>query len=129
MDPLSDATLSKTLLVVDDIPSARKIVVRILSKLGFKQIKEASSIAEATLAIDNNYLGLIITDVHLKDGEGFALLDELKTRERAVPIIFITSDMESDSFEKAKKLGQKIGYLLKPFSPHVLASKIEELLL
>jgi CheY-like chemotaxis protein len=125
--PLSDAILSKTVLVIDDVQSAQKVVSRILTRLGFTNVLGAKSLADAYQIIDETYLGLIITDIHLKDGAGFALIDALKQRERFVPILFITSDMDPESWETVKKLGQKMTYLLKPFSPETLAAKIQEL--
>jgi len=125
--PLPDAILSKTVLVIDDVQSAQKVVSRILTRLGFTNVLGAKSLAEAYQIIDETYLGLIITDIHLKDGAGFALIDALKQRERFVPILFITSDMDPESWETVQKLGQKMTYLLKPFSPETLAAKIQEL--
>jgi CheY-like chemotaxis protein len=126
--PLSDAILSKTVLVIDDVQSAQKVVSRILTRLGFTNVLGAKSLADAYQIIDETYLGLIVTDIHLKDGAGFALIDALKQRERFVPILFITSDMDPTSWETVQKLGQKMTYLLKPFSSETLAAKIQELL-
>ena len=128
MVQLTEAQITKSLLVVDDIPSARKVTMRFLTRLGFKSIKEASSRAEAAEVITNTYISLIISDIHLKDGMGFAILDTLIELERSIPILFITSDFDESAYEAAQSYGRKIDYLLKPFSPESLSEKISVLI-
>ena len=113
------------ILVIDDIPSARKITQRMLEGLGFTKIVQASSLEEAKKLISDTYLGMIISDVHLKDGKGTDVFTILKELERSVPVMMITSDMEATTFKEAVENGAS-HYLLKPFSAQHLAEKIEQ---
>lgn len=119
-------TKAMKILVVDDVPSARKVLVRMLNSLGFKDLVEVSSVTEALDAISSKPIELIISDVHLKDGMGTDILSKLQEAgERIAPFIFVTSDMEKETAVKAINLGAG-SYLLKPFSPANLELKIKE---
>jgi response regulator of citrate/malate metabolism len=124
---IPDSVRQKTLLVLDDLPSARKIVTRFLNRLGFEDVLEASSLKEARAVLDAEELVLIIADIHLKDGLGFSLMEVIKQRQQDVPILFITSDLDPESLRITLHLGQKMDYLLKPFSDKILAAKIGDL--
>ena len=116
-----------TILVIDDIPSARRITLRLLNMLGFEKLLEAGSLEEARKVIGENYLGLIISDIHLRDGKGTDLFAHFKEIQRDIPTILITSDMEEGTFKEALKNGATT-YLLKPFSSKHLVEKLEQAL-
>jgi response regulator of citrate/malate metabolism len=124
---IPDLVRQKTLLVLDDLPSARKIVTRFLHRLGFDDVLEASSLQEARDVLEEEKLVLIIADIHLKDGLGFSLMDVLKKQQQDIPILFITSDLDPQSLCLTLHLGQKMDYILKPFSDQILAAKIGDL--
>lgn len=116
------------ILVVDDVPSARRVLVRMLRTLGFADLIEVSSVTEALATVSTSPVELIIADVHLKDGMGTDILSKMQEDGAApIPFLFITSDMEKETFIKAIKMGAG-SYLLKPFSPTNLESKIKECL-
>lgn len=112
-------------LVIDDVSAARKVTVRILKKLAISNIHEAESVSQAMSLIESNDFNLIVSDVHLKDGKGTDLLPLLKENPKAenLKTIFITSDMEKNTFVNAIQFGVTT-YLLKPFSPELLSDKI-----
>ncbi len=115
-------------LVVDDVPSARKITVRFLSKVGVTDITEAEGVADALQKIQDNDFNLLICDVHLKDGKGPEVLQKLSDSPKRSQLksIFITSDMDKSTFLEAIEQGVTT-YLLKPFSPDSLLSTINQL--
>lgn len=72
---------------------------------------------------------LIILDLMLPKIDGYKVCRMLKFDEKykKIPIIMFTARAQ----ESDKKLGKEVGadgYILKPFEPEVLLSKIEELL-
>ena len=115
-------------LVIDDVMSARKITIRILNKLGISDVKEAESVSQALNIIESDEFNLIVSDVHLKDGKGTEIIPQLKESPKAqnLKTIFITSDMEKETFVNAIQQGVTT-YLLKPFSPELLSEKITSL--
>lgn len=115
------------ILVVDDLPSARKIVVRMLGQLGFTNVTEAARGSEAFAKLKNKPCDLVITDLHLQDSLGTELLEQVREdrglNAKNIPFIIITSDMDKSSFAQAVKAGAT-SYLLKPFSVSILAERI-----
>jgi two-component system, chemotaxis family, chemotaxis protein CheY len=115
-------------LIVDDVTSARKILSRLLKRLGFNDIIEADSGEVALNLTKENSLGLIISDLHLKDMTGIDFLAQLKSDQtNKIPFLMITSDMSREEFEKARLAGVS-EYLLKPFSSESLSAKLKTVL-
>lgn len=115
------------ILVVDDIPSARRVVIRMLSLNGFTNYIEAGSLAEARQALGSDTFNLVISDVHLRDGKGTDLLRHIEDTNPKLPVILVTSDMDKGTFDEASKI-RVTAYLLKPFSPTSLLEKINQVL-
>ncbi len=117
---------STKILLVDDVPSARKILSRMLRMLGLTELVEAGSVQEAIEKLTSDtQIDLVISDIHLKDGKGPEILDTLLSLGKNIPTIFVTSDMEKATFQLAVEKGAST-YLLKPFSPIQLVMKIKE---
>jgi CheY-like chemotaxis protein len=116
-----------TILVVDDIAAARRVVVRMLGILGFTNILEAQNSSEAMAKIKSREITLVITDLHLKDSLGTDLLIETRNdaniAQKHIPFIIVTSDMDKESFKHAIQAGVS-SYLLKPFTPDSLAERL-----
>ena len=110
------------ILVVDDVASARKVIAKILTNLGFTSIQEAVGIAEARTKLALLKSKLVIIDLHLKDGSAIDLVEEVSNPQE-VKVIVITSDMNSDSLSKLTEAGVSF-HLIKPFSPAALTEKI-----
>lgn len=120
-----DQTIS--ILVVDDLPAARGIVVRMLKHLGVNNVHQAGSKQEALSKVKEVGPRVLITDLHLRDGLGTELVGEIKSDEgmanRIKGYIIVTSDMDRQSFQAAIDSGVS-SYLLKPFTAQALADKL-----
>lgn len=69
---------------------------------------------------------LILLDVTLPDGDGFALFEALRKRKE-VPVIFLTALDEESDIVKGFDLGAD-EYITKPFRPRELLSRIHNVL-
>lgn len=129
MEPLEEIPKEIAILVVDDVPSARSIVTRLLKGLGFSNITESGSGAGAVETALSTEFDLIITDLHLKDMLGTELMDKVRAdpKNETLPFVVMTSDMSREAFEKVKKK-LCITYMLKPFNKVRLGEKIVEVL-
>ena len=86
----------------------------------------AHSIAEGRAAYEEKNADLVLLDVNLPDGEGFAFCEWLRRRSR-VPVIFLTArDLEEDAL-RGYELGAE-DYVTKPFSMKILLKKIDVIL-
>lgn len=123
----ASTTETRKILVVDDITAARRIVTRMLSGKGFKDVKEASSVSEGLQIATKEEFDLIVVDVHLKDGTAIDLIQKIRTEkgDNAPGFLVITSDLDLETFADVSKHGIT-SYLLKPFNASMFSDTLEE---
>lgn len=113
---------SKRLLLVDDEQELLHMVTDILKDAGFETILTAMSVKEAVMTAKNETPDLIVLDVMLPDGDGFSLMQQLRTFTN-VPIIFLTA--KDEAADKLSGLGLGADdYISKPFMPQELLLRI-----
>lgn len=113
---------SKKLLLVDDEPELLKMVSDILRDTGFENIIDAASAKEAVSAAKTEKPDLMVLDVMLPDGDGFSLMQQLRTFTD-VPVIFLTA--KDETADKLTGLGLGADdYISKPFMPQELVLRI-----
>ena len=103
-----------TVLVVDDEPIVRDIVVRYLRRDGFTTL-EAGDGNDARKLIETGELHLVVLDVMLPGTDGLELCRWIRNRSD-LPVILLTA--RSD--ESDRIVGLELGaddYVTKPFSP------------
>lgn len=109
---------SKKLLLVDDEPELLKMVSTILKDAGFEHIVVADSVREGVAKAQNEKPDLAILDVMLPDGDGFSLMQQLRSFTD-VPVIFLTA--RDEAADKLAGLGLGADdYIAKPFMPQEL---------
>ena len=72
----------KKLLLVDDEPELLKMVSDILKDAGFEAVLAAASVKEAVMVAKQEKPDLMILDVMLPDGDGFSLMEQLRTIDK-----------------------------------------------
>lgn len=110
--------------VVDDDPSLRKALARLLTTLGYRvelfasgeAVMNASGSLEATC---------LIIDINLGDGSGLDLARRLADFGLAIPIIFMTGGQDDTIRAQCLNFGC-VAFLLKPFSEEHLTEAIAE---
>jgi DNA-binding response OmpR family regulator len=113
------------ILVVEDEPSIREIVVLYLLRAGF-QVESAADGREAQHRLAQRMPDLIILDLMLPEVDGYQLTRQLRERSD-IPIIMLTSRRE----EVDRIAGLEMGaddYVVKPFSPQELVSRVRAVL-
>jgi two-component system chemotaxis response regulator CheY len=113
------------ILVVDDLPQARRIVRNLLQRLGVADVRDAAGLQEAVASLKSQPVDLVITDVILKDGTGIDLLRQIRgdSAIAELPVVVITSDPDREHVIEGGKLGLS-GFLIKPFDASRLKEKI-----
>ena len=113
---------SKRLLLVDDEQELLKMVSDILKDAGFETVLTAMSVKKAILTAKEETPDLIVLDVMLPDGDGFSLMQQLRTFTN-VPVIFLTA--KDETADKLSGLGLGADdYISKPFMPQELLLRI-----
>jgi DNA-binding response OmpR family regulator len=114
-----------TVLVVDDEPIVREVVVSYLRREGYETL-EAGDGDTARELIERAQPGLVILDVMLPGTDGFELCRWLRSRSD-LPVILLTARGE----EADRIVGLELGaddYVTKPFSPRELAARVRTVL-
>ena len=114
-----------TVLVVDDEPIVREVVVRYLSREGHLTLEAADGPA-ARAAIESSDPDLVVLDVMLPGTDGLELCRWIRSTSE-LPVIMLTARGE----EADRIVGLELGaddYVTKPFSPRELAARVRTVL-
>ena len=116
--------VDKTILVVEDSKTARKVVSLVLGRKGYNII-EATSGTEALLAIEGVTPDLVLLDVMLPDMTGYEVLATIRKKRdfSEVPVVMLTGKRGTADRQKGMMIGSN-EYLTKPFDPAKLLSVI-----
>ncbi|HZQ81884.1 MAG TPA: response regulator transcription factor [Gaiellaceae bacterium] len=114
-----------TILVVDDEPVVRDVVVRYLRRDGHATL-EAANGDDARRLIEASAPSLVVLDVMLPGTDGLDLCRWIRSRSH-LPVILLTARVE----EADRIVGLELGaddYVTKPFSPRELAARVRTVL-
>jgi two-component system, OmpR family, response regulator ResD len=114
-----------TILVVDDEPVVRDVVVRYLQRDGFATL-EAGNGDDARELIRTREPSLVVLDVMLPGTDGLELCRWIRGRSD-LPVILLTARVD----ESDRIVGLELGaddYVTKPFSPRELAVRVRTVL-
>src|SRR5262245_61926166 len=117
--------MSTTVLVVDDEPIVREVVLRYLERDGFRTL-EANDGDTARRLVESEKPGLVILDIMLPGVDGLQLCRWIRARSD-LPVIMLTARAE----EADRIVGLELGaddYVTKPFSPRELAARVRTVL-
>lgn len=114
------------LLLVDDTPELLKLLCEHLRAAGYQSIATAENCASAREAFERQRPELMILDINLPDGDGFALFRQLRARAD-IPALFLSArDADAD-----RLFGLGLGaddYLTKPFLMQELLLRVQHIL-
>ena len=114
-----------TVLVVDDEPIVREVVVRYLQREGHTTL-EADHGDHARAMLEREAPDLVVLDVMLPGTDGLELCRWIRSRSE-LPVILLTARGE----EADRIVGLELGaddYVTKPFSPRELAARVRTVL-
>ncbi|HEX9243202.1 MAG TPA: sigma-54 dependent transcriptional regulator [Anaeromyxobacter sp.] len=106
-----------SLMVVDDLDSARQMVKRVLGRA--YAVYDFASVAEALPALDRAAFDAIVTDLRMPGIDGIEGLRRFKAKVPEVPVILVTAFATVETAVEAMKAGA-FDYLKKPFEPEEL---------
>ncbi|HEY5548389.1 MAG TPA: response regulator transcription factor [Coriobacteriia bacterium] len=115
--------MTSRILIVDDEQSIIDLLRLVLEREGLTDVAEATTVAAALESVRACAPSLIVLDVMLPDGDGFALAGDLRKLTGA-PILFLTA--RSTDLDKLTGFG--VGgddYVTKPFNPLEVVARIK----
>ena len=122
------ARAGETVLVVDDEPTVRMLVMEVLDELGYAAIEAADGAAGLKLLQSDIRIYLLITDVGLPGGmNGRQMADAARIGRPDLRILFITGYAENGVVGNGH-LEPGMHVMTKPFPMEALANRIKELI-
>lgn len=117
-----------TVLVVDDSPTMRAMIIETIRSLGFA-VMEASDGVDAQAKVSQTVPDLIVLDVVMPRMNGYEFCRWVKNEPASqnVPVIMCSTKGEAFDIHWGKKQGVD-AYITKPFDPQDLIAKVKELL-
>ena len=119
----------RTILVVDDSPTIRKMVRAALGGLQDVAFVEAGTGLQAIETLAMHPVRMVVLDLNMPDMHGLDVLKFLRSHSqyRALPVMVLTTRGDESSREEVLEAGAT-SYITKPFSPNFLVSSVRELL-
>jgi CheY-like chemotaxis protein len=115
-------------LVVDDDPSTRSLLVRLVGSMG-AGVVEAADGAEGLRIAHQRLPTVAVCDYHMAPVGGASFLAGIRASSdaevSALPVLMFTAETSQDVVEKLQSLGCT-KYLIKPFTPSGFADVITE---
>lgn len=120
---------SINILVVEDSPTMRQLIVFALKRLKDVSVTEASDGVDGLKKLSNNKFDLMIADINMPIMDGLKLVSLVRqdAKYKSMPIIIVTTE----GAEEDKKRGLTLGanaYLTKPVQTTQLIATVKELL-
>ena len=119
--------MAKSLLIVDDSATMRKIIMRTIrmSGLSFKQTEEAGNGVEALEKLGVGPVDIMLVDINMPEMDGAELVK--KVREipacKKTKIVIVSTESSQAVIEDVMANGAD-GFITKPFTPEKLQEKL-----
>ena len=123
-----DLDTSKRILIAEDNPNLRQVIVSIVKKIGYAQVLEAEDGEIAWQFIQRGGVDIVLTDWAMPGLDGMQLLKKIRTAKtptRDIPFLMITAADTKNAILSAGKEGVD-AYIIKPFSVNTIMDKITE---
>ncbi len=122
------ADFGETILIVDDEPTVRMLLMDVLSDLNYRIIEAGDSVAGLKVLRSDVHIDLLITDVGLPGGmNGRQMADAGREVRPALKTLFITGYAENAAIGD-DQLGPGMQVLTKPFAIDTLTLRVRELI-
>jgi PAS domain S-box-containing protein len=117
----------ETVLVIEDDPSVRLLVMQVLEELGYQAIETADGRQAVPILQSSRHLDLLISDVGLPGLNGRQLAEIAREQRPGLPILFMTG-YARQAADQAEFLDGGMEIISKPFAIEQLGRRIGEIL-
>lgn len=126
---IPETILHKAILIVDDESISRDMIKYFLKDSGFEKIYDAFDGVSAHETIITRTIDLIVCDWEMPKLDGLGLLTKLHEYEETanIPFIMLTGTSDSQHVKAAIEAGAS-DYIVKPYQPDALLTKVSKLL-
>ncbi|MET0428069.1 MAG: PAS domain-containing protein [Microvirga sp.] len=117
------AEAGETVLVVEDEPVVRDLIVEVLQDLGYRALEADDGPAGLRILQSRERVDLLVTDVGLPGINGRQLADQARQHRPGLKVLFITGYAENATLANGF-LDPGMNMITKPFAVEVLANRI-----
>jgi CheY-like chemotaxis protein len=121
------AEAGETVLVVEDEPVIRDLIVEVLEDLGYRALEAADGPSGLKILQSRKRIDLLITDVGLPGLNGRQLADQGRERRPDLKVLFITGYAENATLANGF-LDPGMEMITKPFAVEALAGKVRSMI-
>ncbi|MEV2215389.1 response regulator transcription factor [Streptomyces sp. NPDC050997] len=126
MNAVDAPSTADRVLVIDDDPGIRRLLISALGFAGF-EVDVAGDLTEALEQVARRPPDVIVLDVMLPGADGFEILQLLRQRAIDVPVLFLTARDAIEDRVRGLRLGGD-DYVTKPFSVVEVGARLQALL-
>ena len=121
--------MAKTVLIVDDDPTQRRLLQAVIEKSGFSTVQADSGNAalEHALGPDASRIDIVLLDLVMPGMSGMEALVELSKNRPELPVIVLTGKGSIDAVVSAMQAGAR-DFIVKPASPERMIVSIRNAL-
>lgn len=115
------------ILAIDDSRTIRNLLTMTLEKAGFA-VTTAVDGVDGVQKFQQEHADLVITDVNMPNKDGFGVIEDIRAgdKNRAVPVLVLTTESGAALKDRARKAGAT-GWIVKPFDDETLVAVIKRL--
>jgi two-component system, OmpR family, response regulator len=117
---------NKQILLVEDDANFGTVLRDYLQLNGYKVVLARNGL-EGFEKFKKNQFDICILDVMMPYKDGFTLAKEIRSKDKTIPIVFLTAKSMKEDVLKGYKIGAD-DYLTKPFDAEILLKKLEVLI-
>lgn len=121
--------MAKTVLIVDDDPTQRRLLQAVVEKSGFSTLQAGDGDAALAIALgaESEKIHVMLLDLVMPGRNGMETLEELAKKRPDLPVIVLTGKGSIDAVVKAMKAGAR-DFVVKPASPERIIVSIRNAL-
>ncbi len=112
--------MAKTVLIVDDDPTQRRLMQAVVEKNGYAAAQAQSGEEALDMLAAGSPADVLLLDLKMPGMGGMKTLEELRRRGKDLPVIVLTASGSIDTVVKAMRAGA-MDFLVKPASPERIA--------
>jgi PAS domain S-box-containing protein len=122
LEPPRPASSAAILIADDHLPNLLALEA-VLEPLGYELVRATGGQEALALIVERDF-AVALLDVRMPDMDGFEVARQARQRRRRTPIIFVTATPDDSRLRARGYISGAFDYLVKPFEPDVLRSKV-----
>ena len=118
-----EAERGEVVLVVEDEPVVRGLMVEVLRELGYRALEAMDGVSGLEVLRSRQRVDLLVTDIGLPGLNGRQMADAARERRPELKVLFMTGYAENTATAN-NSLGRGMSLIVKPFAMETLATSI-----